>query len=516
MGLEGNFPTGIENCTTLTGLNLSGSQISGTIPSDISKRIPFLSVLDLSHNNLSGEIPVSIANCSFLNVLILDNNRLTGQIPTEIGLLSRLRRFSVANNLLSGPVPNFNPNFTAWVGSDGYANNEGLCGVPLDPCLPPPIEFPVRFFHGFVVGYAVAFALVIVLFALYSTTKFSKNKVLGKKIKKPIKIPIDGRRIDIKISTLERMVTRMSCKEIAEVTSNFDKENIIGQGIIGQGKMGTMYKATLPNGWFLAIKRLYNFQNFKKEFVCELMTLGRLRHTNLVPLIGFCIEKKEMLLIYKYISNGTLYDWLHKTKIGGDNNIDWPLRVKIAIGLARGLAWLHYNPNIQVIHLNITSKCILLDQKFEPKMSNFNGALFLNRNDIQSTRDFIVHREFWEMGFVKKDVHSFGMLLVELITGKDPTGIINSFSIFNGTELSISSSGLYDAIDKRIVGQGNDGEIFQILRIACDCVQAFPEKRPTMLKVYRTLRAIGERYGPEDDSDMLSQTEISMFKLGLK
>ncbi|KDP33139.1 hypothetical protein JCGZ_13531 [Jatropha curcas] len=430
MGLEGNFPTGIENCTTLTGLNLSGNQISGTIPSDISKRIPFLSVLDLSHNNLSGEIPVSIANCSFLNVLILDNNRLTGQIPTEIGLLSRLRRFSVANNLLSGPVPNFNPNFTAWVGSDGYANNEGLCGVPLDPCLPPPIEFPVPFFHGFVVGYAVAFALVIVLFALYSTTKFSKNKVLGKKIKKPIKIPIDGRRIDIKISTLERMVTRMSCKEIAEVTSNFDKENIIGQG-----KMGTMYKATLPNGWFLAIKRLYNFQNFKKEFV---------------------------------------------------------------------------------IHLNITSKCILLDQKFEPKMSNFNGALFLNRNDTQSTRDFIVHREFWEMGFVKKDVHSFGMLLVELITGKDPTGIINSFSIFNGTELSISSSGLYDAIDKRIVGQGNDGEIFQILRIACDCVQAFPEKRPTMLKVYRTLRAIGQRYGLEDDSDMLSQTEISMFKLGLK
>ncbi|KAJ9173942.1 hypothetical protein P3X46_017025 [Hevea brasiliensis] len=508
LGLRGNFPRGIENCTSITGLNLSGNQLSGTIPSDICNKIPYISVLDLSNNSISGEIPSGFANCSYLNVLRLDNNQLTGQIPAQISLLYRIKSFSVANNLLSGPVPNFR--FT--VEADSFANNSGLCGRPLDPCLrSPPNEFSFSFITGFVVGYMVAIALVLYLYFWFSMSKRSKKKSMEKKIKKG-RQPIDGRRMDIKMSTLERLVTRMSFKEICEVTSNFSKENVIGLG-----NMGTMYKATLPNGWFLAIKRLHNSQHFKKEFVTEVMTLGRLRHSNLVPLLGFCKDKKEMLLVYKYISNGTLFDWLHHV-----NAIDWTLRVKVAIGLARGLAWIHYNPSVQAVHLNINSKCILLDQKFEPKLSNFGGALFINPNETQSTRDFIVNREFWDIGFVKKDVHSFGMILLELITGKDPCRIIKSFSIFNKTpkelttDLSTSSSGFYDAIEKCIVGQGNDGEIFQVLRIACDCVQDFPDRRPTMLQVYRALRAIGERHGLTDDSDMLSQTEIAMFKFDLK
>ncbi|KAF2298277.1 hypothetical protein GH714_021178 [Hevea brasiliensis] len=426
LGLRGNFPRGIENCTSITGLNLSGNQLSGTIPSDICNKIPYISVLDLSNNSISGEIPSGFANCSYLNVLRLDNNQLTGQIPAQISLLYRIKSFSVANNLLSGPVPNFR--FT--VEADSFANNSGLCGRPLDPCLrSPPNELSFSFITGFVVGYMVAIALVLYLYFWFSMSKRSKKKSMEKKIKKG-RQPIDGRRMDIKMSTLERLVTRMSFKEICEVTSNFSKENVIGLG-----NMGTMYKATLPNGWFLAIKRLHNSQHFKKEFVTEVMTLGR-----------------------------------------------------------------NLSPNYRILVEHCSSK----------------------PNETQSTRDFIVNREFWDIGFVKKDVHSFGMILLELITGKDPCRIIKSFSIFNKTpkelttDLSTSSSGFYDAIEKCIVGQGNDGEIFQVLRIACDCVQDFPDRRPTMLQVYRALRAIGERHGLTDDSDMLSQTEIAMFKFDLK
>eukprot|EP00258_Populus_trichocarpa_P029009 XP_024445028.1 probably inactive leucine-rich repeat receptor-like protein kinase At5g48380 [Populus trichocarpa] len=107
MGLKGQFPPGIENCTSLTGLDLPRNELQGPIPSDISKRLPYITNLDLSFNNFSGEIPSSIANLSFLNVLKLDHNQLIGNIPPQVGLLQRLRNFSVADNLLSGPVPEF-------------------------------------------------------------------------------------------------------------------------------------------------------------------------------------------------------------------------------------------------------------------------------------------------------------------------------------------------------------------------------------------------------------------------
>ena len=132
MGLKGQFPVAIKNCTSLTGLDLSSNKLFGNIPKNISQIIQFVTTLDLSSNNFSGEIPVSLANCTYLNVLKLDHNRLTGQIPAELSLLTRLKQFSVANNLLTGPVPYFGPNSS--ITADSYANNPGLCGFPLDPC----------------------------------------------------------------------------------------------------------------------------------------------------------------------------------------------------------------------------------------------------------------------------------------------------------------------------------------------------------------------------------------------
>jgi Leucine-rich repeat (LRR) protein len=134
MGLKGQFPRGLENCSSLTGLDLSNNKLFGNIPQDISTILKFVTTLDLSSNNFSGQIPVSLSNCSYLNVLKLDHNRLSGQIPAELGLLGRIKTFSVANNLLTGPVPRFSnaSNITA----DSYANNPGLCGAPLEACQP--------------------------------------------------------------------------------------------------------------------------------------------------------------------------------------------------------------------------------------------------------------------------------------------------------------------------------------------------------------------------------------------
>ena len=137
---------------------------------------------------------------------------------------------------------------------------------------------------------------------------------------------------------MERMVTRMSFIEISEATGNFNTNNVIGMG-----KIGMMYKAVLPNCWPLVVKRLNNCQSYETQFLFELSAMGILRHDNLAPLLGYCSEQNKKLLVYKYILHGNLYDWLH---VGEgelkDKILEWSLRTKIAIGMARGLAWLHH------------------------------------------------------------------------------------------------------------------------------------------------------------------------------
>lgn len=175
MGLKGEFPRGIANCKSLTGLDLSSNSISGSIPSDISDIIKFVTSLDLSSNSLSGSIPVGLSNISFVNSIKLDNNQLSGQIPPEIGLLDRLKVFSVSNNQLTGPVPNFR-NTTTTITAANYAQNPGLCGGPLPPCRASSKKNRT----GVIVGAAVAgitcAALAVGISMFLFVRKTSKKK----------------------------------------------------------------------------------------------------------------------------------------------------------------------------------------------------------------------------------------------------------------------------------------------------------------------------------------------------
>ncbi|KAJ9187217.1 hypothetical protein P3X46_002702 [Hevea brasiliensis] len=375
MGLRGQFPRDVGKCTSLTGLDLSNNELQGPIPFDIAERLPYVTSLDLSFNNLSGEIPSSIANCTFLIVLKLNNNRLTGSIPMEIGLLSRLTTFSVANNLLSGPLPTFrDASFTR----ESFANNSGLCGRPLEPCRRHRWKFD-SLKKGFTIGYAISFVLIIVAFIPYDIPPWLKFKTKNKmlKMRRNISQVTELATVDnlpeggTEILKLEKVVPRLPYRDLSNATNNFSEKNIIGLG-----KMGILFKATLSSGGFLAVKKLHYAQFLDERFTAELKMLGIMRHINLLPLLGFCINSKERLLVYKYMPNGSLYDWL-KLMEDQAKVLEWPLRVKIATGLARGLAWLHQGCNIHIIHLNISSKCVLLDYDFEPKLSNFGEAILL-------------------------------------------------------------------------------------------------------------------------------------------
>lgn len=131
-GLQGPFPQGLQNCSSITGLDLSSNNFSGPIPPDISRQMPYMQYLDLSYNSFSGSIPQNISNMTYLNGLNLQHNQLSGQIPPQFSLLTRTRltTFSVADNLLSGPIPSMLENFSA----SSFVGNQGLCGAPLDEC----------------------------------------------------------------------------------------------------------------------------------------------------------------------------------------------------------------------------------------------------------------------------------------------------------------------------------------------------------------------------------------------
>ncbi|PWZ18207.1 Inactive leucine-rich repeat receptor-like protein kinase [Zea mays] len=460
-GLQGPFPKGLKNCTSMTTLDLSSNSFTGAIPLDIQQQVPFLASLDLSYNGFSGGIPVLIYNITYLNTLNLQHNQLSGEIPGQFSALARLQEFNVADNQLSGTIPSSLQKFPA----SNFAGNDGLCGPPLGECQASAKSKSTASIIGAVVGV---------------------------------------------VSMFENPVSKMKLSDLMKATDEFSKENIIGTG-----RTGTMYRAVLPDGSFLAVKRLQDSQHSESQFASEMKTLGQVRHRNLVPLLGFCVAKKERLLVYKHMPMGSLYDQLNKEE---GSKMDWALRLRIGIGAAKGLAYLHHTCNPRVLHRNISSKCILLDEDYEPKISDFGLARLMNPIDTHLST--FVNGEFGDLGYVapeyartlvatpKGDVYSFGVVLLELVTGERPTHVSSAPENFRGSLVEwishLSNNALLqDAIDKSLVAKDADGELMQFLKVACSCTLATPKERPTMFEVYQLLRAIGERYHFTADDDLV-------------
>jgi len=313
---------------------------------------------------------------------------------------------------------------------------------------------------------------------------------------------MDSVTFDLQLSILlERLITKMSFMELCKATDYLCTDNVLGIG-----RTGIMYKAKVSNKCSLAVKRLYDADKYRLEFLLEIMIPGRHRHRNIVPLHGFCIEKQERLLVYEYISNGRLSDWLQSDEGRQPIKLEWPERIHIALGLARGLSWLH--KRCKIVHLNLDSECVLLDKSFEPKISNFGKAKFLN----QSVEDHVRMKLFLVdglgvKGYAERDVYDFGIILFELLTGKRLSSSDSSDSI-NGHLMNYISKNLftdpadfYDAIDYSIIGKGFDDKILRLLEVACDCVKTSLKQRPQMVDVHQTIRAMWEGYKPWFDSE---------------
>lgn len=509
MGLSGELPESLKYCQSLQSLDLSDNALSGSIPPQICTWLPYLVTLDLSNNELSGSIPPEIVNCKFLNTLLLSGNRLSGPIPFELGRLDRLKRLSVANNVLSGSIP---PDLSKYDEAD-FDGNSKLCGKPLgSQCGALSNKSLGIIIAAGVFGAAASLLLCIAIWWWFFVRPSRKKRGHGggDAIKK------DSSWVErlrayrlVQVSLFQKPIVKVKLFDLMAATNNFND-----QTIVIATRTGASYKAVLPDGSALAIKRLGTCNMSEKQFRSEMNRLGQLRHPNLVPLLGFCVVEDEKLLVYKHMPNGTLYSLLHGNGKINSNfescSLDWPTRLKIGVGASRGLAWLHHGCQPPYMHQNISSNVILLDDDFDPRITDFGLVRLMSSAD--SNDSSFVNGGFGELGYVapeysstmvasvRGDVYGFGVVLLELVTGQKPLEVSNAEEGFKGNLVDwVNHLHRYgrskNAIDKSLCGKGYDDEIMRFMKIACGCVVSRPKDRPSMYQVYESLNSMAEEHG---------------------
>ncbi|EFJ30128.1 hypothetical protein SELMODRAFT_145920 [Selaginella moellendorffii] len=282
-------------------------------------------------------------------------------------------------------------------------------------------------------------------------------------------------------------------QDLSLATDSFSERNKLGQG-----GFGTVYKATLNNGSQVAVKKLSLQSNQgKREFVNEITIITGIQHRNLVRLKGYCVEADERLLVYEFLNKGSLDRALFSS--GSNAFLDWQSRFQIAIGIARGLGYLHEESHVQVIHRDIKASNILLDDKLQPKISDFGiSKLFdldkgfgVTSTKVAGTLGYMAP-EYATRGRLtaKADVFSYGILVLEIASGRkcvDPALPAEEELLLQLSWKLVMANRMSECIDKRLGGDYAVEEVSRLLRVAMLCTQEHEEARPTMSDVVAML-----------------------------
>ncbi|PRQ50918.1 putative protein kinase RLK-Pelle-PERK-1 family [Rosa chinensis] len=288
-------------------------------------------------------------------------------------------------------------------------------------------------------------------------------------------------------------------EELVRATNGFSNDNLLGQG-----GFGFVHKGVLPNGKVVAIKQLKaGSGQGDREFQAEVEVINRVHHRHLVSLVGYCISGAQRLLVYEFISNNTLEFHLHRK---GRPTMTWPTRMRIALGSAKGLAYLHEDCHPKIIHRDIKAANILIDDDFEAKVADFGLAKFALDTDTHvSTRVMgtfgYLDPEYAASGKLsdKSDVFSFGVVLLELITGRQPIDKTHSFTTHSFTDDSLvewarpllaralEKGNIDGLVDERLQNVYNSSEMTRMIACAAASVRHSAHRRPKMSQVVRAL-----------------------------
>ncbi|KAL4346056.1 hypothetical protein HN51_064205 [Arachis hypogaea] len=488
--LSGTLSAAIGNLTNLRQVLLQNNNISGRIPPELGT-LPKLQTLDLSNNRFSGVIPSSLGQLDSLQYLRLNNNSLSGPFPVSLAKIPQLAFLDLSYNNLSGPLPKFPARAFNIVG------NPLICGsITTEGCSGSATLMPVSFSQtssqgkhksrkiAVALGVSLSCAsLMVLLFGLFWYRHKRQHQA----------ILFIGEYKEEGIVSLGNLKT-FTFRELQQATDSFSSKNILGAG-----GFGNVYRGKLGDGSMVAVKRLKDVtgSSGESQFRTELEMISLAVHRNLLRLIGYCATPNEKLLVYPYMSNGSV-----ASRLRGKPSLDWNTRKRIAIGAARGLLYLHEQCDPKIIHRDVKAANVLLDDYCEAVVGDFGLAKLLDHSESHVTtavRGTVGHiaPEYLSTGqsSEKTDVFGFGILLLELITGMTALEFgktVNQKGAMLEWVRKIQQEKKVSVLVDKELGSNYDMiEVGEMLQVALLCTQYLPAHRPKMSEVVRMLEGDG-------------------------
>ncbi|MED6223400.1 BRASSINOSTEROID INSENSITIVE 1-associated receptor kinase 1 [Stylosanthes scabra] len=463
--LTGPIPNELGMLTNLDTLDLYSNKLTGVIP-DTFGNLKKLQNLRLNNNSLSGKIPMSLTNIMSLQVLDLSNNKLKGNIPIN-GSFSSFTPVSFGNNLLNetiNPSPRYVPPQNTTSGNRAIGAIAG----------------------GVAVAAALSIAVPVISVAYWLRRKPEDDY---------FDVPAEEDP-EVHLGPLKKF----SLHELQFATDHFSVKNLLGKGAFGK-----VYQGRLADGTAVAVKRLKEERSYTEDFQFqnEVDMISRAKHRHLLQLLGFCMTPTERLLVYPLMLNGSVASCLKEGRPQSKPPLSWVQRESIALGSAKGLAYLHDHCNPKIIHRDVKADNILLDENFEAVVGDFGLVKLMDFKETHVTTRICgtlghIAPEYLGTGksSEKTDVYGYGVMLLELITGKNSFDIAriardDDILLLDWVKGHLKENTLDKLVDGALLGDYSLEKVGQLIQVAILCTQDSPMDRPKMSEVVRMLEGDG-------------------------